>query len=69
MPEFRDAVPDDYEFREDGKIVRKDRWETAIYSIRSALGDNRREFEVAEIVSAVRALTATIPAPHEDEDE
>ena len=27
MPEFKDAEPKDYEFRADGKIVRKDRWE------------------------------------------
>ncbi|MEG0969430.1 MAG: hypothetical protein RSG92_29145, partial [Pseudomonas sp.] len=46
MPEFRDAKPEDYEFRGDGKIVRKDRWETGIYSIRYALGDRRREFEI-----------------------
>lgn len=69
MPEFRDANPDDYEFRSDGKIVRKDRWEQGIHSIRYALGDNRREFEIADIVEAVRALVATVPPPPEDEGE
>ncbi|MGL4265160.1 MAG: hypothetical protein ACRCTX_26350 [Afipia sp.] len=63
MPEFRHLNAedlDDYEFREDGKIVRKDRWENAIRRIRSALGDPRREFEIDEVVSAVRALVASI---------
>jgi len=67
MPEFRDANPDDYEFRSDGKIVRKDRWEQGIHSIRCSLGDNRREFEIADIVEAVRALVATVPPPPEDD--
>ena len=33
MPEYRGKNPDDYEFRGDGKIVRKDRWETGIHRI------------------------------------
>ena len=68
MPEFRDADPKDYEFREDGKVVRKDRWEMGIRRIRSALGDQRREFEIEDIVSAVKALVATLPEPPEEED-
>ena len=67
MPEFHGKDPKDYEFRADGKVVRKDRWETAIHSIRDALGDNRHEFEVLDIVDAVRAMVATIPEP-ESED-
>lgn len=68
MPEFRDADPKDYEFRADGKVVRKDRWETGIHRIRAALGDQRREFEIDDIVLAVRALVATLPdAPEEEE--
>lgn len=68
MPEFRDADPKDYEFREDGKVVRKDRWEMGIRRIRSALGDQRREFEIEDVVSAVKALVATLPEPPEEED-
>jgi len=71
MPEFRHLNAedlDDYEFRDDGKIVRKDRWERAIRSIHSALGDPRREFEIEDVVSAVRAVVASIPAPPEEED-
>lgn len=70
LPEFRGKDPKDYEFRPDGKVVRKDRWETAIRSIRDALGDDdRREFEIADIVGCVKALVATIPSPVENEDE
>jgi hypothetical protein len=67
MPEFKDAELDDLEFRADGKVVRKDRWENAIHSIRYALGDTRREFEISDVISAVRALVATIETPIEEE--
>ena len=56
MPEFRDANPEDYEFRGDGKIVRKDRWETGIRRIASIF--NNYNFEIEEIVEAVRDLAA-----------
>lgn len=69
QPEFRDADPKDYEFRSDGKIVRKDRWESGIHRIRSILGDERREFEIDDIVQAVNALVATIPEPPENEED
>ena len=69
MPEFRDAKIEDLEFREDGKIVRKDRWETAVHSIRYALGDRRREFEVTDIVRAVAALVETVEAQGEPDDD
>lgn len=67
-PEFVDANPDDYEFRSDGAVVRKDRWEQGIHSIRDALGDHRHEFEIGDIVNAVHAIVATIPRPIEEED-
>lgn len=69
LPEFRDAKLEELEFRADGKVVRKDRWETAIYKIRSLLGDNRREFEIHDVVGAVRALVATIPCPEDEGEE
>lgn len=61
MPEFRGKDPKDYEFRADGKVVRKDRWEIAIRNIRSALGDYRKEFEVDDVVSGVRAIVDSLP--------
>jgi hypothetical protein len=58
MPEFRDADPQDYEFRADGKLVRKDRWETAIRSICGLVGQSVREFEIPDVVESVRELAA-----------
>ena len=58
MPEFQDANLEDLEFRSDGKIVRKDRWEMAIQRIRELVGINAREFEIPDVVAAVRALVA-----------
>lgn len=55
-PEFRDADPADYEFREDGAIVRKDRWESGIRRIKSIVLPRRGEFEIAELVEAVENL-------------
>lgn len=56
-PEFKGAKPEDYEFRDDGKIVRKDRWETGIFSIAYATGFNSRKgFEIGDVVEKVRKL-------------
>lgn len=55
--EFYDADPKDYEFRDDGKIVRKDRWETGIRRIASALEFNvRGGFEIDDVVQKVKDL-------------
>lgn len=56
MPEFRDAKPEDYEFRADGKVVRKDRWHNGILSIASIVGMNVRSFEIDDVVERVREL-------------
>lgn len=69
MPEFRDARLEDLEFRNDGKIVRKDRWETGIHRIRCALGDHRREFEIDDVVQAVEAMVATFPVPPDEDSD
>lgn len=68
MPEFRDAALEDLEFREDGKIVRKDRWEMGIRRIRTALGDSRSEFEVEDVVQAVKALVQALPEPSPEDN-
>jgi len=65
--EFMDSDPADYEFRDDGKIVRKDRWETGINRVRFALGMNTREFEIDDIVNAVQALVAQYPDIDEED--
>ncbi len=56
MPEFRDAKPEDYEFRGDGKLVRKDRWEMAVQSVRFLVGIDGREFEIEDVLERVRAM-------------
>lgn len=66
-PEFRDAKPEDYEFRDDGVLVRKDRWETGIHQIKSAVGI-RGGFEVSEVVEAVERLVGRWEDAEPDED-
>lgn len=41
--EFREAKVDDYEFRDDGRLVRKDRWEKCVRSIATMFGVDARE--------------------------
>jgi hypothetical protein len=56
-PEFRDAKPEDYERRDDGAIVRKDRWEKACYRIASLIGASARDgFECDLLVFSVEHL-------------
>lgn len=61
QPEFRDAKLEDLEFRADGAIVRKYRWETGIRRIVSILGMSRSDFEIDDVVSKVRALVEQVP--------
>lgn len=57
MPEYRHAKPEDYEFRADGALVRKDRWETGIHKIASLMGlDKRGGFEIKEVIEAVQEM-------------
>lgn len=56
MPEFYHANPEDLEFRDDGKLVRKDRWETGVRNIASILGWSRKEYEIPEVVEKVRGM-------------
>jgi hypothetical protein len=54
MPEFRHI--DDLsklEIRDDGKVVRKDRWEVTVRNIVSLLGWGRRDFECFEVRAEV----------------
>lgn len=61
IPEFRGKNPEDYEFRHDGKIVRKDRWENGIHKIHTMLVEagamnDQPEFEIDDVVESVRSL-------------
>lgn len=70
MPEFRNAKAEDYEFREDGKLVRKDRWENGIHTIRAIIGHDGREFEIDDVVERVRDVMGDwMRAVPEDWDE
>jgi len=72
-PEFRDANPEDYEFRGDGRIVRKDRWETTVRNIAAQFGAETREgfechlleFSVEDFIR--RARSAGIEPHYYDE--
>lgn len=72
-PEFRDAKPEDYEFRGDGRIVRKDRWETTVRNIAEMFGaDSRDGFECDLLQFSVedfirRARSAGIEPHYYDE--
>lgn len=54
--DFRDAKVEDYEFRGDGEVVRKDRWETGIRNIKNILDDGHGEFEIDDIIESVKIL-------------
>ena len=57
-PEFLIAEPEDYEFRADGAIVRKDRWEKGIRKIAFYLmgEDGGAEYEIDNLVVAIEWL-------------
>lgn len=62
---LREAAEDSRETRADGARVRKDRWEIGIRRIVALLWGNRRQFEVDEVVEAVRGL---VPCPHVEDE-
>lgn len=53
-PEYIDAKVEDYEFRDDGKLVRKDRFQTTVFKIASIL--SLRDFECQEVIDEVDSL-------------
>jgi hypothetical protein len=61
MPQFKQAKVEDYEFAGDEvTVVRKDRWERAVGSIRSLVGITGRAYELDDIVEAVRVLAQDV---------
>lgn len=58
VPEFRDAKVEDLEMREDGKIVRKDRFQVGMRNIAYELniGRGRTGYEVPDVVAKVKDL-------------
>ena len=53
LPEFADAKVEDYEFRSDGKLVRKDRWEKAIFKLVHCTEFSVRTFEIPAMVQSI----------------
>lgn len=61
MPEFRDADPKDLEFRDDGKLVRKDRWENGLRSVANAVGlPMHGNVEIYQVVDAVVEMAEAV---------
>ena len=55
--EYINKDVNDYEFRGDGKIVRKDRWSSGMNQIAHLVGAvNNGEFEIPDVVEKVEAL-------------
>jgi hypothetical protein len=54
--DYYTRLASEYEVREDGKLMRKDRWETGFRNIATILQGPRGGFEIEEIVEKVRAL-------------
>lgn len=66
-PEFRHEKVEDYEFRDDGAIVRKDRWVSGMRQISSIMG-NRGGFEIEDVVSQVLTLKGNWQDADPEED-
>lgn len=54
-PKYGIGDPSEFEFRDDGAIVRKDRWERGIKNIAMSIG-TYRDWEVEDVVSKVNSL-------------
>lgn len=55
-PAFAEGDPSDYEFRADGKIVRKDRFKRGMQDIAAIIFGRRHDYEIDEVVKAVHKL-------------
>jgi hypothetical protein len=67
-PEFADANVEDYEFREDGAVVRKDRWMTGMRNVASIVVGARAKYEIDDVVEAVHKLKGDWSLASPDED-
>ncbi|WP_375184050.1 hypothetical protein [Aquabacterium sp.] len=62
MPEYRCVEPHELEFRDDGKIVRKDRWEMGMHQIASLVGFSvRGGYEIPDVIAKVAELVDAVP--------
>lgn len=72
-PQFKGMKVEDLEFRDDGAIVRKDRWETTVRRIAGKVIGSRSQFECDQVADAVEKLADVdagwISIPAEDVDD
>lgn len=54
--EYSDGKPDEYEFRSDGKIVRKDRFQGGMRDIAAIVFGYGHDYEIADVVKAIHRL-------------
>jgi hypothetical protein len=69
-PQFGPGDPSEFEFRDDGSIARKDRWEMGIRKIAGTLGLTGRErFEITDVVARVNDIVGWLQHPVAAEEE
>lgn len=54
--EYSDGKPDEYEFRNDGKIVRKDRFQRGMRDIAAIVFGCGHDYEIADVIKAIQSL-------------
>lgn len=61
-PQFQhpEVKPSDFEFRDDGKIVRKDRFEQGFRSLVEPAGFSLRNYEIDDVVTRVEETFAAL---------
>ena len=63
--EFKNAKLEDYEVREDGAVVRKDRFISAVSKIANIVGaTDRGNFEIPDVIEKVRGITEGLTDKH-----
>lgn len=56
-PKYGTGDPDEFEFRADGTIARKDRWEKGMQSIAVSVGAMEKGWEIKDVVDKVEELS------------
>ena len=54
--EFSEGKPDEYEFRSDGKIVRKDRFQRGMRDIAAIVFGSGHDYEIVDVIKAIHNL-------------
>ena len=54
--EYRDGKPDKYEFRSDGKVVRKDRFQSGMRDIAAIVFGCGHDYEITDVIKSIHSL-------------